>query len=257
MHIEENGNKRGEVVLFIHGLGQSSRLWTNHFKEMKNFHCLALDLPGHGKSKKVSWTTIDKVSDDIYDLLVRKKIKKINLVGLSLGGNIILDFISKHGEMVKSAIVDGSGVYPVKPVTAVRIAAAAVSPFLKNPAITKFVADSLGINNEEIYKTFSKDLPKTDPIAFRNALAQANEQLEPEGLKKIKTRILLVTGEKDLTRVVDSNKHLTKIILNAENYVVKNDGHGWMIRNADLHIRLTKAWIKKRKLPKEFEKVRT
>ena len=45
--------KGNEVILFIHGLGSYAPAWKKNIESLsKDYRCLAIDLPGYGKSSK-------------------------------------------------------------------------------------------------------------------------------------------------------------------------------------------------------------
>ncbi len=50
-YMDEGSSK--EVIIFIHGLGSYSPAWMKNIAELKNtYRCIAVDLPGYGKSSK-------------------------------------------------------------------------------------------------------------------------------------------------------------------------------------------------------------
>jgi pimeloyl-ACP methyl ester carboxylesterase len=53
MYVVESGDPGSPAILFIHGAGQSGREWAGHMARLQGFHCLAPDLPGHGRSGRV------------------------------------------------------------------------------------------------------------------------------------------------------------------------------------------------------------
>ena len=100
----------GETIVLVHGLSDSLKYWhilTNELK--RNYKVLSFDLRGHGKSGDDGReTTIDLYQEDLYCLLKALKIENAVFVGLSLGGNIILDLAINHPEMVNGLIVMSS-----------------------------------------------------------------------------------------------------------------------------------------------------
>ncbi len=86
------GNKRH--ILFIHGLGSSSDRWLGIPDALsENFHTIALDLPGFGKSSKpVTMNyTIQNFTENIVDFMNNLGINdgKTSIVGHSLGGVLL------------------------------------------------------------------------------------------------------------------------------------------------------------------------
>ena len=100
----------GETLVFIHGLSDNLEYWqplTNLLKD--DYQILRYDLRGHGLSElgyeKISMETY---ADDLLELLDKLKLKKVNLIGLSLGGAIALYFTTKHPERVSSIVLMSS-----------------------------------------------------------------------------------------------------------------------------------------------------
>lgn len=107
LFIEESGKQNAESILFLHASGSSSRMWRHHLAVLENdFHCIALDLPGHGASRDTEWTNFDDVAEMIVDIIQNKAHGKPHLVGLSLGGCLILKLLEKHSDLIGKVIVD-------------------------------------------------------------------------------------------------------------------------------------------------------
>jgi pimeloyl-ACP methyl ester carboxylesterase len=84
----ENG--KGQTILFIHGLGGNLSHWLKSVEELSAaYNCIAIDLPGYGWSdKQVDTKGKDRLqfyADAIAEFLKKKKIKKVVLVGHSMG----------------------------------------------------------------------------------------------------------------------------------------------------------------------------
>lgn len=80
IHLLEAGNKNKQTILFLHGYPEN---WES-FKEVMNilkndYHVLAIDLPGIGKSEKINLS--DKFSIAVF---VNDLIEKLNLSNIIL-----------------------------------------------------------------------------------------------------------------------------------------------------------------------------
>lgn len=90
-------------------------MWAPHIAELKNdFHCIAVDLPGHGSSRDIGWTNFNDVTEMIADIIKNRAHGKPHLVGLSLGGSLVLKLLEKHADLFDRAIVDGACHHPIK-----------------------------------------------------------------------------------------------------------------------------------------------
>lgn len=105
----------GEPVLLIHGLYSSANInWqsTGVFGELaKDHRVIALDLPGHGRSDKPEKESAYGLTiiDDIVALLDHLNVRKVHVVGYSLGGMITVKLLALHPERCQSALVGGMG----------------------------------------------------------------------------------------------------------------------------------------------------
>lgn len=96
--------KKEDAVLFIHSAFADHTQYDSQINAFSNyFTVITLDLIGHGKSTNVKkGDSIDKTAEWIKAILDQEKIKKIHLVGISIGAVLAADFANRYPEMVKS-----------------------------------------------------------------------------------------------------------------------------------------------------------
>jgi pimeloyl-ACP methyl ester carboxylesterase len=85
--IESDG--QGPTVLCVHGFCQSSAYWRPSLDRLAatDAHCLAVDLPGFGGSAAEPGPyTMEAFADALAQLLDRKGVASVALVGGSMGG---------------------------------------------------------------------------------------------------------------------------------------------------------------------------
>lgn len=106
-------NKNKETIIFINGWGNNRTIWENTFIYfIEKYNILIYEPPGHGLNhvfrKKSSLWTMEDFADDVY--LITKNINKLHLIGHSIGGMIIQQYISnkKRNKKVKSIVLISS-----------------------------------------------------------------------------------------------------------------------------------------------------
>ena len=101
---------KGKTIVFIHGLSDSLNYWKVLREGLKkDYQILSYDLRAHGESENgEEEITIDLYQNDLYHLLKGLNIEKAVFIGLSLGGNIALNFAINHPEMVNGLIIMSS-----------------------------------------------------------------------------------------------------------------------------------------------------
>lgn len=89
----DEGNSEN-VLLFIHGLGSYLKAWNRNIPELKNyFRCIAIDLPGYGKSsKQIHSGDVSFYVGIINKFITKLNLKNVSLVGHSMGGQIALAY---------------------------------------------------------------------------------------------------------------------------------------------------------------------
>jgi pimeloyl-ACP methyl ester carboxylesterase len=98
IHYTDKGE--GQVLGLLHGYLESSEVW-NGFETglATSFRVISVDLPGHGLSDVYSEVhTMEFMADAIKELLDYLKIRKIFLIGHSLGGYVSLAFLELYPE---------------------------------------------------------------------------------------------------------------------------------------------------------------
>lgn len=102
----DEGNSEN-VLLFIHGLGSYLKAWDRNIPELKNhFRCIALDLPGYGKSSKHIHSGKVSFYVEILNAFISKlNLKNLSLVGHSMGGQIALAYVIKNSDQIVKLIL--------------------------------------------------------------------------------------------------------------------------------------------------------
>ena len=96
-------------VVFIHGVGLTKEMWSPQINFFKDKNILTYDLIGHGKTplKKTQLNFEDFVKQ-LINLIDELDLKKIHLVGFSLGSLIARHFASEHGDKLSSLVLHAS-----------------------------------------------------------------------------------------------------------------------------------------------------
>jgi pimeloyl-ACP methyl ester carboxylesterase len=103
----DTGNKECEnVLLFIHGLSSYIPAWSKLIPLLQNnFRCIAIDLPGYGKSSAgVHSGTSAFYSENISKFIQKLELKNVTLVGHSMGGQIAAFTSIKFPEQINKLI---------------------------------------------------------------------------------------------------------------------------------------------------------
>ena len=99
--------KGKEVLLLVHGLSSNSDAWYRNIETLKkNFTCIAVDLPGYGKSfKNADEFTATFFAEILNEFTTKLNLKKFTLVGHSMGGQAAIKFAAKYPEKLYKLIL--------------------------------------------------------------------------------------------------------------------------------------------------------
>lgn len=89
-HIEKG---KGEVVLFLHGVGGGAYSWMPQINSFSmNYVAAAWNMPGYGKSPLFGPMSFPALADSLEALLDDRGWEKVHLVGHSMGGMVAQEF---------------------------------------------------------------------------------------------------------------------------------------------------------------------
>ncbi len=207
-YIDEGKGK--QTILFIHGLGSYLPAWRKNIAELsKNYRCIAIDLPGYGKSSKGDYAyTMRFYADIIAELIAKLKLKNISLAGHSMGGQISITFALAYPEKLKNLILiapaglesfsidEGKLLMAftkpemIQATADEKIESNLINNFYKMPEDAKFMSkDRISMKSAPDFPDYCKAVSKSVEAMLNGPVFQ--------DLEKIKTNTLIVFGEND------------------------------------------------------------
>lgn len=254
IHINYKLEGEGKTIVFIHGLSDSLDYWNILKEKLKcNYQTLSYDLRGHGKSENGDEEiTIDLFQDDLYYLMKSLNIEKAILIGLSLGGNVAMNFAINHMEMTEGLIVMSS-----------------FSEF-SNELREIFDEFEAGIDQgfEEFYDailpyTLPQDILEKNKEKLESIKTIAAKTANIEGIKagikagysfSISDRLyminapsLIIAGEEDDLTNLDIQRKIHENIPNSEMIILEKTKHNLLIgKNIDRILEIIDEFMEKR-----------
>ncbi len=94
---------KGSAVVLLHGFLENSTMWNDVKAELsKKNRVITIDLLGHGNSDCLGYIhTMEENAEVIKSVLKHLKIRRVSLVGHSMGGYVALAFAEKYPENVR------------------------------------------------------------------------------------------------------------------------------------------------------------
>ena len=188
------------INILVHGLGQNESSW-DKVKDILSKNEMIVETPNLFEISKNYQLTYENLYRNFADYC-NSFGDKINLVGLSLGGILTIDYAIEYPEKINAIILSGT-------------------PYE--------VPKSLLFIQRIIYKLMPKKVfeeigcPKNRLIDLMKSMSTLNI---PQKVKKIKCNTLVICGEKEENNVnMKSAKLLNTNILNSQFKIIKDAGH--------------------------------
>lgn len=110
VHVQTEDKKHDKIpVLLIHGLTASYRSWDGVFQVLAHLtkrKVCAVDLRNHGDSPWNNRSDVAALAVDIGHFLDQQNIKKVNIIGHSLGGKTAVHYTLNNPDRVNSIVVE-------------------------------------------------------------------------------------------------------------------------------------------------------
>lgn len=223
----------GESLVLIHGHTLDARMWRPQLEAFAAyFRVLCLDLRGYGRSDLPDARPFH-YAEDLRDLFEHLGIDKAHLLGLSLGGNVALDFAVRYPDCTDALVVVGSSLkgFPVLPEAAALLSAISArareagveaaralwlahpffAPALRNPKAARLLQDIVQDYSGWHWIT---GYPPSGPI----------ENIA-DRVGTIQSQTTVIVGEWDVSQHQLVAEHLATQIPGAKKAVIRRVGH--------------------------------
>ncbi|TDK50612.1 alpha/beta fold hydrolase [Algoriphagus formosus] len=105
--ISVNTSGQGDPILFLPGFATPGEVWEPVIAQLPDYQSHAVTYAGFGGIAPVEMPWYNKLKTDLIEYVKNKQLKKLTIVGHSMGGNLALDLASSLPEnVVKVLVVD-------------------------------------------------------------------------------------------------------------------------------------------------------
>ena len=250
----ETGKQHKNTIVLVHGLGSLGlRDWKGIIPILeKNFHVIAVDLPGFGNSGRpkgrYSPTNYAKVLHWVIDRYAKDE---VYLVGHSMGGAVSLRYASMYPKTIKKVIlVDAAGILErtsfIKHMSSIPVDLTKVpSRFKKMVAYAVDFSQSfveMTALNHDISCVVQNDQDAWDKAFANKTNANAGLALVSENfsdaVEVLNVPLFMIWGDKDKVAPLRTGKLLEGTIKGSQLAVIKGAGHVPMKSHPDQFIGL-------------------
>ena len=243
MYVSEHGSQAAQAIVFLHGTAVGGWMWQAYLCELREYHCLLLDLPGHGKSNGLEWLSLADTATQVARIIRERTARqRAHLVGASLGGAVAFQLLSMYPEAVDHTLITGSSLLPMPGLALFKGMLPLMAPLIKTDLFLRAALKALNFSDAD-GEQFRQALRAVSRRTFVSAWSQALDLRFSPALEKVTTPVLLMAGEKEGKFIHRSNSLLAERLPNAKARIAPNMGHGWMGESPALFTRVLKAWL--------------
>lgn len=265
----DSGEVEKPALVMLHGLGDEADTWRHIFLPLStNFHVIAIDLPGFGRSDKPKRKYTPKfLMDTITHFLELKNINQTILMGNSLGGIISHALALEYPEKIIGLVLGGGALLQLSSIRDINFA------LMRLPMIGEWLYTRLRKNPDAAFNSLRPvyhnldNLPKTDRdflfhrvnqrvwsngqrmayfSTLRNIFPWVKEfqSFLPTKLSSLQTPTLIVRGEFDTLFPEIIGKRIVEVQPKASLVTMKNAKHLPHQEDPKEFLSIVQPWLK-------------
>jgi pimeloyl-ACP methyl ester carboxylesterase len=241
----ELGNNAGTPVLMISPLGSNMDDWdptiTNGLSQ--KYKVILFDLPGEGASSGITPDNIPAMATSVTNFVHAMGLKKVNLLGFSLGSFISQQIALTEPEIINKIILTGTGPKGAVGLSNLTALLAAGANLTAEENFLRFgftqSTTSLAAGKAAWLRIQQRVQDRDSAVSQASATAQVVAVLgwaQPyanaaEELKTIKQPVLIVQGKEDVPVPVGNAEFMAENIPNAKLIVYPDAAHAALFQN--------------------------
>lgn len=101
---------KGHALIFLHGFLENATMWRDYLTYFSTKHrVISIDLLGHGDTGCIGYIhSMEDMADVVHAVITHLKLKRVTLIGHSMGGYVSLAFAELYPDYVKNIILINS-----------------------------------------------------------------------------------------------------------------------------------------------------
>lgn len=230
---EEHGT--GKPIVLLHAFPLSRKMWTPQIEILtaNKFRVILPDLRGFGENHNFAdINSMKDMAEDIADLLVSLKIERAIFGGLSMGGYVLFQLLSRIPEKFAALILadtnsnaDSEEKRDARFDLIEKIEKNGMQTLI-DEMLPNNLSDFTKQNKPELVKLIEQMFAETNPQASIAALRGMAERIDySDSLQKISLPTLLIFGEDDKVTNISVAEKIQQQITNSKLHKIKNAGH--------------------------------
>lgn len=252
------GSSTNFPILFLHGFLGNCQEFNQSISLLSNdFYCLAVDLPGHGKTQVIGgeeYYNMEHTAQGLIKFIAALGIKRCILIGYSMGGRLALYLALYFPEYFSQVILESAS--PGLRTQAERDQRIQQDIKLAKELATEDFSDFLtkwynqplfaSLKNHPDFEKMLEHRLQSNPLELSKSLQYLSTGCQPSLWSKLHENVvplLLLVGELD-QKFISINTEMVSLCKFAQLEIVKNCGHNIHFENATLFVETIGRFLK-------------
>lgn len=231
IHYKQIGDTRSsKTLVFIHGATMTGEGLEPVAMEFSQYHCILIDLPGHGKSSGKPEETVEEITEIVSTFLDTMREKgaisdDVTLLGYSMGGAVSIENALKKKAYIKRMVIISSGAN-----------LADYCPLIsetvkKGPDefnSDEFFQQGFGSGTSPEEKSFlmnALNATKVDDRTGFSDLLSCSRYNKSDRIKELEIPVLIITGDEDQIVLPECGIALRQALQHSSIAVIPYHGH--------------------------------
>jgi 3-oxoadipate enol-lactonase len=234
LHSVEHGAGNAEPVVLLHGFPLNGAMWDEVVPALADrYHVIVPDLRGHGQTEAPAgpYETVDHAGD-VVALLDRLGIARAAVVGLSMGGYIALQLMTRYADRLTSVVLadtmgrgDSAERKQARADQAEVIRKDGLALF-SDMVMPRMFSSSVFGERPALVERFRQTILSQRPEAVIAALQGLASRPDMLGaLAEVRLPTLVLVGGEDAATTPDDSRELAGVIQSSELVVLPGAGH--------------------------------
>ena len=255
LYIEESGTQGAPTIVFLHGSGTGRWMWTQQIADLADFHCINLDLPGHGKSLHDEWKSMADTAVQVAEVIrSRATHQRAFVVGLSLGGYIALELAAHHPAQVATAIVSSVTSAPFPNPGALKFQLNVISRLKRFRWFSWLFVKSMRVP-ADVTPVYVESFQTMSRTAFDRVGYEVLHYTLPAGIEQSSVPMLITAGGADAKPIVAAVTDLAARIPSAIGVIAPGLHHAWNGEDPALFSAMIRAVVTGVPLPPALQSI--
>jgi len=230
---ETAGDPAKTPLVFLHGIGGAARAWRGQLNAFGDrYRAIAWDMPGYGNSSPLSTVSIASLADALRDFLGQLGASKPVLVGHSIGGMIVQQWLVKHPDTAAAVVLaqtspafgkaDGDWQKSFIDARLGPLDRGETMVSLAPTLVRELIGDDPDASGMELARDCMASVPEASYRASMLALLGFDQR---QALKEIKVPTLVLSGSKDKNAPAPMMAKMASFIPSASYVELEGAGH--------------------------------